>query len=547
MSGRPNWYYDHSPACTCAMCMRDRRSLRRRPLNRRRHSPAGERNMRTRRRLSRRRRRRTGRTIVWMVLLTVLAMALAYVIVNGDLESDIGALLGLQFGTTPTPAPVAALVTDTPTPTATLTPLVPTPSTFPTPTLTPTQEPEPSPTHRAATTPVPIPTPTPPKYSIDDVDVKLSTTIDATTTVDFTVSMRKLGIGPDTNPVELLMAVDGGEAEMVAIIPGLTSRDAESFVFSREFSPGEYAVTISVADATLEVPVEVPEGTVQAVPPSATPEAIVLAVSPTPAPTEVPTVTPIPTAKPTPSPTIAPTLMPKSSPVVARRTDPTVTPEPSITPTPANPTATVLEAQPTRVPTSRVTATPPRPTKTPTLKYPGDSPLDRNEVENWVFRYTNQEREKAGLRPFIHDPVISEIAQAHSENMVKFGLGHTVQGSGPTDRALAAGYDCRAYRSDDSYSYGLSENIARHPRVTRWSGSGPAGGRVTWKPVTFHIDSQAMAGGLVEGWMNSPGHRANILDSDARRLGVGVAIAESTKSGWVQETVFATQNFSKCS
>ena len=479
-----------------------------------------------------------------MALLTALAMVLAWIIVNGDLESDIGALLGLRLGAAPTPAPVVALVTDTPTPAATPTPLVPTPSPMPKPTLTPTQEPAPSPTQRPTTTPVSIPTPNPTEYSIVDVDVKLSTSNEATTTVDFTVAMRKLGIGPDTKPVELLMAVDGGETEMVAIIPGLTSRDTESFVFSREFSPGEYMVTISVADATMEVPIEVPGGTDQFAATSSTPVAVAIIVSPTPSPTDVPTMTA------TPNPTITPTPTLDSSPAVTRRIDPTVTPEPSITP--ASP-----DTVPTRVTVSPVTATPPRPTKTPTaeasveetsdLKYPGNDPLDRDAVENWLIRFTNEERKKAGLKPFIHDPSISEIARIHSENMVKLGYGHVVQGSGPTDRALAAGYDCRAYRSDGSYSYGLSENIAKHPRVTLWSGTGSLSGKVTWRPVTFHIDSHTMARGLVDGWMNSPGHRANILDSRARRVGVGVAIPESTKSGWIEETVFATQNFSQCS
>lgn len=469
---------------------------------------------------------------MWIVLLIVLAMALAYIAADRDLESDIGALLGLQFGAAPTPAPSISFVADTPSPTATPTPLVPSPSALPVPTLAPTQEPLPTPTPRPTATPVPLPTPTPPEYSIDDVNVKLSTTVDATTTVDFTVSIRKVGAGPDTSAQELFIAVDGDEAEMVAIIPGLTSRDAETFVFSREFSPGEYVVTIAIEDAAVEVPVEVPGNTTQPVPPSATPEAVALIVSSTPAPTEVPTVTPTLTAQPTITPT------PTRSPVVARQPDPTFTPEPSLTPTPV---------QPTMVPTIQVSGTLPTPSKTPTLRYPGDSPLDMDEVESWVVHLTNQERDNAGLTPFIHDPAISQIARSHSENMVKFGYGHTVQGSDPTDRALAAGYNCRAYRSDGSYTYGLSENIAKYHRVTQWSGIGSAGGKVTWRPSNFHIDSQAIAQALVDGWMNSPGHRANILESRARRIGVGVAIVESTKTGWIEETIFATQNFSECS
>ena len=185
-------------------------------------------------------------------------------------------------------------------------------------------------------------------------------------------------------------------------------------------------------------------------------------------------------------------------------------------------------------------------TADPSLKYPGEGPLDRDDVESWVVRFTNDERERAGLRPFVHDPAISTIARAHSEKMVRFGLTHVIQGKDPTDRALDAGYDCRAFRSDGSYSYGLSENVAEHPRVTEWSGVGFVGGPTNWRPVEFDSDSRAMAFGLVMGWMDSPGHRANILDRDARRIGVGVAITEAPENGWTHETVFATQNFSGC-
>ena len=68
-------------------------------------------------------------------------------------------------------------------------------------------------------------------------------------------------------------------------------------------------------------------------------------------------------------------------------------------------------------------------------------------------------------------------------------------------------------------------------------------------PDTFSRNSQAMALNLVQGWMNSPVHRKNILDREARRIGVGVAIQEEkmAKSTELrQENVFATQNFSTC-
>ena len=205
--------------------------------------------------------------------------------------------------------------------------------------------------------------------------------------------------------------------------------------------------------------------------------------------------------------------------------------------------ATVNETP--RLPVQSSVATTERRAET-TLRYPGEGPLSSGDVESWIVRFTNDERERAGLQPFVHDPAISTIARAHSEKMVRFGLTHVIQGKDATDRALAAGYDCRAFRGDGTYSYGLSENVAEHPRVTEWSGVGFVGGPTTWSPVGFDSDSRAMAHGLVMGWMGSPGHRANILDRDARKIGVGVAITEAPDNGWTHETVFATQNFSEC-
>ena len=173
--------------------------------------------------------------------------------------------------------------------------------------------------------------------------------------------------------------------------------------------------------------------------------------------------------------------------------------------------------------------------------YPGGAALDKPDMERWILHYTNEEREAAGLEQFAHDTDISDIARAHSEAMITFGYGHRIQGRGPTDRALAAGYNCKAYHADGSYSYGLSENIYEYHRVYMWSVLGSSG-----EPVGFIADAQDMAKALVHGWMNSPGHRANIMDAGSRRIGVGVAIEETSKYGWATETVFATQNFSSC-
>ena len=66
------------------------------------------------------------------------------------------------------------------------------------------------------------------------------------------------------------------------------------------------------------------------------------------------------------------------------------------------------------------------------------------------------------------------------------------------------------------------------------------------KAAKWVEDSDEMAQRLVRSWMESPGHRANILDPDYRGIGVGVAVDIDTDRGTPWETVWATQNFSPC-
>ena len=235
------------------------------------------------------------------------------------------------------------------------------------------------------------------------------------------------------------------------------------------------------------------EGAVEAV-------AAALGVTPAPVPTWPPTAPSLPTWAPVPTATwsLAPTLRPP--PMVWN------------TPTPPIP------VQPT-------------PEPVPTRQWPGDSrsapiansTLNVTDIEHWIVFFTNEERKQASLPPFLYDTAISAIARSHSKNMGRQdGQSHNLDGKDPTDRALDAGYDCRAYRPDGSYTYGLSENIAQQPQVT-WSirtGNGP------WKPDVTLNDKQ-VAKSLVQAWMDNPGHRRNILEPEARRIGVGVAITGS--------------------
>ncbi len=102
-----------------------------------------------------------------------------------------------------------------------------------------------------------------------------------------------------------------------------------------------------------------------------------------------------------------------------------------------------------------------------------------------VVDLTNAERAAAGCPPLTVDERLTAAARLHSEDMAAQDyFDHTsLDGRSPWDRAKAQGY-------------------------TNPSGENIAAG-------------QDSAEAVVKAWMDSPGHRANILNCDFREIGVG--------------------------
>ncbi|MEU6666704.1 CAP domain-containing protein [Streptomyces sp. NPDC046727] len=123
--------------------------------------------------------------------------------------------------------------------------------------------------------------------------------------------------------------------------------------------------------------------------------------------------------------------------------------------------------------------------------------LTRTAAE--VLALTNAERGRAGLPALATDPLLTAAAQAHCADMVArdFYAHTSPDGGEPWDRAAAAGARRRT----------IGENIACGQR----------------SPAE-----------VVEGWMNSPGHRANILGREFTHLGVGFAGGGRAGTYWTQ-------------
>jgi uncharacterized protein YkwD len=120
---------------------------------------------------------------------------------------------------------------------------------------------------------------------------------------------------------------------------------------------------------------------------------------------------------------------------------------------------------------------------------PTDQPAPKLTAdEAKILELTNEAREKEKLEPLKLNPVLTEVARAHSANMAKKGeMNHVLDGKKPSDRVKAAGYD---------YAW-VGENIAQT------DGEPPAG--------------------VFKHWMESPHHKENILREQFTEIGIGIA------------------------
>lgn len=285
----------------------------------------------------------------------------------------------------------------------------------------------------------------------------------------------------------LVYRKDNGKWKMLALKNSLSYEDAaykkgevNTYMvrgyYSGKKTKGSYdkdGVSVKVpADAAK--PTEKPEPTEKPVIPTPT-------ATPSPKPTKAPdpTETPKPTEKPaTPTPTVTP------KPVTPKPTEKPATPIPTATPTPTEKPAT---------PTPTAT---PIPTATPT---PSPEPeMSVEEMASEVIRLTNIERVKDGAAPLQYHAGLQRAAMVRAEEITR-KFSHTRPDGTTAETVLL---DC-------GVSNGAGENIAAGQKTPE---------------------------AVVRAWMNSSGHRATMLNPNAKYIGVGVCKSPITGQWlWTQE------------
>jgi uncharacterized protein YkwD len=127
---------------------------------------------------------------------------------------------------------------------------------------------------------------------------------------------------------------------------------------------------------------------------------------------------------------------------------------------------------------------------------------NQDRIRDAILCLHNAIRSEHGLPALKANPRLRDAAESHSENMVSRGFFDHTTPSGVTmvDRILRSRYTNR------NQAWTLGENLA-------------------WATGTM-----ATPRGVVKMWMNSPGHRANILKRAYREIGVGVVTGTPTGS-----------------
>jgi uncharacterized protein YkwD len=130
------------------------------------------------------------------------------------------------------------------------------------------------------------------------------------------------------------------------------------------------------------------------------------------------------------------------------------------------------------------------PTPKPSIALPQAQSATTAQMESQIRQQINQIRQQQGLSPLRENEKLAQVARQYSKRMAaeKFFSHTSPSGDTIVQRVQAA----------DIFYLMLGENLFRSSNITQ--------------PVPV----------AVKGWMDSPGHRANILRSEYRETGIGV-------------------------
>ena len=172
------------------------------------------------------------------------------------------------------------------------------------------------------------------------------------------------------------------------------------------------------------------------------------------------------------------------------------------------------------------------PLTSPTDAVPGHDVGLVAQLERLVHTLVNNQRQQREIPLLREDNRLSAIARAHSQDMSQndYFAHQNLSGQDPSRRAAMEGYTCRK-NYGSYYTEGIAENIFQNWLISSTTYIWPVP-----IPIKDRSSPEELAISTVSGWMESSGHRENILDPNYDRVGTGIAISKGEK-------VYITQNF----
>jgi uncharacterized protein YkwD len=144
--------------------------------------------------------------------------------------------------------------------------------------------------------------------------------------------------------------------------------------------------------------------------------------------------------------------------------------------------------------------------------------LDAALASRLIVEKTNAERAKAKLGALKHNAQLAVVAERHSRDMAERNY---------------FSHNTKRFGRDIPFSKRMSMGQLRFGRTAE---------NLALQPIMRDIGTyDQLARATVEGWMNSPGHRKNILMPELNLIGVGIAVGNRGN----QPYAYITQDFAQ--
>lgn len=157
--------------------------------------------------------------------------------------------------------------------------------------------------------------------------------------------------------------------------------------------------------------------------------------------------------------------------------------------------------------------------------------INATNLEMLTHNLVNEERVKRGLNELKWNSEIAAVARQHSQYLADLeqnqGFTKDIYISHTGEDGKTHGY--RIEKNEIYYTNGSGENVAGISAVDKYYSHN--------NTPTSYTNTTQIAHKATEGWMESPGHKKNILTESFEEAGMGVA-TDSTGTNYILTQVF---------